>query len=154
MGIPRSVIGTRFTPITVMIERGRLAFFARAIGETDPIYTDVLAARAVGHPDLPVPPTFLFGMLMEGPNPFEWISELGIDLRYLLHANQSFNYFSMAYAGESLTFRPTITDVFEKRGGALEFICREIPVVRTGGEQVATLTETLVVRHPELEVVR
>ncbi len=40
------------------MERGRLRMFAAAIGETDPIYTDVEAARAAGHPDLPVPPTF------------------------------------------------------------------------------------------------
>ena len=40
--------------------RGRLRFFAKAIGETDPVYTDDAAARDAGYPDLPAPPTFLF----------------------------------------------------------------------------------------------
>ncbi|MDO8773368.1 MAG: MaoC family dehydratase N-terminal domain-containing protein [Burkholderiaceae bacterium] len=48
--------GTSLLPI----ERQRLRFFARAIGETDPVYTDVEAARAAGYADLPAPPTFLF----------------------------------------------------------------------------------------------
>ena len=146
------MIGLQIAPITVTIERGRLIFFARSIDQADPIYTDVSTAQAKGHRDLPVPPTFLFGMLLEGPEPFKWITELGIDLRYLLHASQSFSYYSMAYAGDSLTFFPTITDVFEKNGGALQFVSREIAVVRPDGEHVATLTEMLAVRHPELDV--
>ena len=43
------------------------AFFAAAIGETDPVYTDLDAARAAGHRDLPVPPTFLFASSWSGP---------------------------------------------------------------------------------------
>lgn len=154
MGIPKSAVGTQIPPITATVERGRLTFFAEAIGETNPIYTDVPAALAAGHPDLPVPPTFLFGLLLDGPDPTGWLVDLGIDLRYLLHGNQAFTYYSMAHAGDTLTFLPTITDVFEKRGGALEFVSRETCVVRPDGSLVAKLTETLVVRHPELEAVQ
>jgi MaoC dehydratase-like protein len=31
------------------------AIFARTIGQADPVYTDLAAARAAGHRDLPVP---------------------------------------------------------------------------------------------------
>ncbi|MFZ2965273.1 MAG: MaoC family dehydratase N-terminal domain-containing protein [Rhodoglobus sp.] len=151
MGIAKSAIGRRMPPITATIERGRLMFFAEAIGETNPLYTDVTVARAAGHPDLPVPPTFLFGLLLEGPDALGWMHEVGIDLRYLLHGNEAFTYHSMAHAGDTLTFSPVITDVFEKRGGALEFLSRESAVTRPDGTPVATLTEMIVVRHPELE---
>jgi hypothetical protein len=42
----------------------------------------------------------------------------------------------------------TITDVYEKKGGQLEFLVCETVVSRPGGELVATLAETIVVRHP------
>ena len=82
---------------------GRLRFFAKAIGETNPVYTDVDAAQAAGHRDLPVPPTFLFGIELDSPDPFGWLSGIGVDLRRVLHGEQSFTYHSPAYAGDVLT---------------------------------------------------
>ncbi|MFM0394933.1 FAS1-like dehydratase domain-containing protein [Paraburkholderia phytofirmans] len=43
---------------SVEVEKGRLLFFAKAIGETYSVYTYMAAARATGRPSLPVPPTF------------------------------------------------------------------------------------------------
>ena len=43
-------------PVPFDVERGRLRFFARTIGLTDPVYFDVEAARGPGHRDLPAPP--------------------------------------------------------------------------------------------------
>lgn len=58
--IDRKWIGHELPPSVLPIERSRLQFFAKAIGETDPVYTDAAAARDAGYPDLPAPPTFLF----------------------------------------------------------------------------------------------
>ncbi|MCO4253344.1 MaoC family dehydratase N-terminal domain-containing protein [Pseudarthrobacter sp. MDT3-9] len=138
--------------MTAVIERGRLAYFAKAIGESDPIYSDIEAAQADGHPDLPVPPTFLFGLKLDVPDPFGWIEELGVDMHFLLHGKQAFTYRSMLYAGDTVTLTPTIIDVYEKKGGSLEFIVCATEVTRADGVAVATLEETLVVRHPGLEI--
>jgi hypothetical protein len=146
--VPVTAIGSAQPAVTVRVERGRLRFFAQAIGETDARYLDVDAARAAGDPDLPVPPTFLFGLRLDAPEPFRWLADLGVDMRYVLHGAQRFDYHRMAYAGDELVFAPRITDVYAKRGGALEFIVRSIDVTRDG-EPIATLTETIVVRHPE-----
>ena len=43
--LDRSFIGHKFDAHTVEIEKGRLRFFAKAIGETNPIYFDEAAAR-------------------------------------------------------------------------------------------------------------
>jgi hypothetical protein len=43
--IDRKHIGTTLPKATLEIEKGRLRFFAKAIGETDPIYTDEAAAQ-------------------------------------------------------------------------------------------------------------
>ena len=52
-------------PFTATVERGRLRFFARVVGLDDSEFTSLERARAAGHPDLPVPPTFLFGLELE-----------------------------------------------------------------------------------------
>ena len=150
MAIPESAVGTVFPPLSAVIERGRLRFFAEAIGEHDPRYTDLDAARAAGYPDLPVPPTFMFGLKLDGPESFNWLEDLGVDLRFILHGSQKFSYDRMAFAGDELLLEPRISDSYVKRGGALEFIVVDTTVTR-GAEQIATFTETIVVRHPELE---
>jgi acyl dehydratase len=146
MPIPDSAVGTELPTVSVDVERGRLRLFAEAIGETDPVYTDPAAARAAGHPDLPVPPTFLFGLEMEGPDPFGYLTDLGVDLRRVLHGEQGFTYHSVAHAGDHLTFRPRITDVYRKKGGALEFLVKRTDVTRADASPVAALTNVIVVR--------
>ena len=64
--IDTSVIGQHTARTTVQIERGRLRLFAKVLGQDDPVYSDLAAARAEGHPDLPVPPTFLMGLEVDG----------------------------------------------------------------------------------------
>ncbi|TDD52428.1 MaoC family dehydratase N-terminal domain-containing protein [Saccharopolyspora elongata] len=148
MAIDPAVIGKRLPEIEAEIEPGRLQQFAAAIGETDPIYTDRSAARAAGHPDLPVPPTFLFGLTLQGPDSFGFIADLGVDLRHVLHGEQGFTYHSTAHAGDTLVLRPVITDVYAKKNGKLEFVVRETAVTRDDGSAVADLKEVLIVRHP------
>ena len=57
--IDRRHIGTQMPPFTVDVEASRLRFFAKATGQTDPVYSDEASARAAGHPGLPVPPHLL-----------------------------------------------------------------------------------------------
>lgn len=145
MVIPPSAVGSSTPPVTVTVERGRLRLFAKGTGQTDPLYVDVETARAQGHRDLPVPPTYLFGLELEQPDPFAWLRELGVDLNAVLHGSQSFSYDALAHAGDELTVQSTITDVYEKRGGALQLIERRSLITRAG-LPVATLDQTVVIR--------
>ncbi|MFE5585504.1 MaoC family dehydratase N-terminal domain-containing protein [Kitasatospora sp. NPDC056531] len=136
-------------PITVEVERGRLRFFAKATGQTDPVYTDVDAAGRADHRDLPVPPTFFFSLELEAPDPFAYLAALGVDLRRVLHGEQAFTYHRPAYAGDKLTLRPRIVDVYSKKGGALDFLVKRTDVHR-GTELIAEAQSVLVVRNPEV----
>jgi acyl dehydratase len=148
MRVDRSIVGRRFPPHPVDVERGRLRFFALATGQADPAYSDLDAARRAGHPDLPVPPTFLFCLEMERPDPWGFVAELGADLRTILHGGQSFEYHATAHAGDRLTFATVISDVYEKKGGALTFVARTTDVTRAGSP-IARMTGTVVLRDPE-----
>jgi len=137
------------TPVVVVAERGKLRSFAAATGQTDPIYSDIDAARAAGHPDLPIPPTFYFSLELVRPDPFDWIAALGKDLNRVLHGEQSFEFHAMAYANEPLTLTSRIVDVESKRGGALELITKRTEVTR-GSAPIATGTSVIVVRNGAL----
>jgi len=150
MSISTSVIGQELPAVHTTIERGRLRFFAESIGERNPVYTDLDAARDAGYPDLPVPPTFLFGVKLDSQDPLGWITDLGADPRFVLHGTQRFEYERMAFAGDELVLRPRISDLYEKRAGALEFLVVSTVVTR-GAETVALLNETIIIRHPEQE---
>ncbi|MBJ8340200.1 MaoC family dehydratase N-terminal domain-containing protein [Antrihabitans sp. YC3-6] len=148
MALDTTIIGTTFPGTELTLDAGRLRFFAKAIGETNPIFTDPEAARAAGHRDIPAPPTFFFSIELENPNPFGWAADLKIDLRYVLHGEQRFVYHSTAYPGDTLTATSTISDIYSKKGGALDFIVKDTAVTRADGSAVADLTTIIVVRNP------
>ena len=145
--IDRRHIGHTMAPFTVPVEAGRLRFFAKATGQADPVYTDPAAARDAGHRDLPVPPTFLFCLEMEGPNAGALRELLGLDYRRLLHGEQRFSYHAMACAGDQLRFEQRIEDIYDKKGGALEFVVRLTRVTNQHGVLVAELRSTTVQRN-------
>lgn len=142
----KSLIGEKLGVRSVDVEKGRLRFFAKAIGETSPIYTDEAAAQAAGHRSLPVPPSFLKCLEGEGRDLTSVLELVKFDLGRILHAEQSFTYHAMAYAGDTLTFDGVIADVYEKKGGALQFVVFEYRVTNQNGEHIADIRSSLVQR--------
>lgn len=134
-------------PYEVLIEKGSLRFFSKATGQSNSVYTDEAAARAAGHPGLPVPPTFLFCLEIESPDPAAISNLLGMDYRKLLHGEQGFTFHRMAYAGDVLRFEQRIEDIYDKKGGKLEFVVRKTRISNQRGEHVADLRAVTVLRH-------
>jgi acyl dehydratase len=145
--IDRKYIGHTMPVYSATADNHRLRFFAKAIGQTDPIYIDERAAQAAGHPNLPIPPTFLLCLEGESPDPSALRDLLGLDYKRLLHGEQSFTYHRMAYAGDTLTFEQRIDDIYDKKGGALEFVVRNTRVTNQRAEHVADLRAVLVMRN-------
>jgi hypothetical protein len=146
--IDRNFIGREYPPLISEVEKGKLRFFAKATGATNPIYFDESAAKAAGHRTLPAPPTFGFSLSLDKPDPFDWLIELGVDMASVLHAEQRINYNgSLIYAGDVITLTERITDIYEKRDGALEFIVRESTLCNQLDEMVGTMISTIVIRN-------
>ena len=141
-----TLVGTSQPEITVQVERGRLEMFARAIGETDPVYLDPGAARAAGHPDLPAAPTALFGLDLERSDTLGFLAGHGVDLTKVLHGEQRFTYHREVHAGDTLTFRSEFVDCYTRNNGALEFLVRRTTVARDQ-ELVAELESVSVIRN-------
>ena len=145
--IDRKHLGRVSEPHTVDIEKGRLKFFAKAIGETNPIYTDEAAARDAGHRELPAPPTFAWMLDMEAADFLPVVGLLDLDIARILHGSQEFEYFGQIYAGDNITVNSRITDIFDKKGGALEFMIIENTYTNQNGDVVGKVTNTLVYRN-------
>ena len=145
--IDKKWIGHELPDSVMTIERSRLQFFAKAIGETNPVYTDVAAARAAGYADLPAPPTFLFGAELDSGASDRLVADLGIPFANLLHGEQRFTYHHPACAGDKVTVRSKVTDVYAKKGGALEFVVKSSRATNEAGVLLAEMCTVLVYRH-------
>jgi acyl dehydratase len=145
--IDRKWIGHRFPPSELALERGRLRFFAKAIGETDPVYTDVDAARAAGYSDLPAAPTFLFAAELDSGANGRMLELLEIPLQKVLHGEQGFTYHRPACAGDVITVHASLTDIYDKKNGALEFVVKAAEARNQRNELVAELRTVLVCRN-------
>lgn len=144
--IDRSLIGTQEAERRILVERGPLAFFARVVGSSDPTHTDVEAAQAAGYRDLVAPPSYVFTLSSLAETDAPWVERLGVDLAKILHAEQRFEHHGPIHAGDTVAFRSEIKNVYEKKGGALEFVERETAAY-VGDELRAKMLTVLVVRH-------
>ena len=141
--LDRQHIGKQLRRVTRTVEAGRLRFFLDVIGEKadDPGDEPGSALR--------VPPTYLFCLEMMGdPDPLDWLKALGVNLLYILHGEQRFDYHAPAFAGDRLSFAPSIADIYDKKGGALQFIVKHTEVRNQHDARIATLVSTVVVRDP------
>lgn len=140
-------IGHETAESVLVIDRTRLKFFAKAIGETDPIYTDVGAAHAAGYVDIPAPPTFVFVAEMDSGAIGQVLQDLQIPLAKLLHGEQSFTYHGTVCAGDTVSVRSRIDDIYVKKGGALEFVVKTSSATNQHGQLVAEMRSVFVCRN-------
>jgi acyl dehydratase len=145
--IDRKHIGKVLPKSVLEIEKGRLRFFAKAIGETNPIYTDEAAAKAAGYPSLPAPPTFLFTAELDANTLMPSLQEMGVSLSRVLHGEQRFDYLAPVCAGDTITVESKFTDIYEKKNGALEFLVKESFATNQHGKPVAKIRSVVVVRN-------
>jgi len=145
--IDRKFIGLELPPRVIEVEKGAIRSFARAIGDLDPVFTDESAARAAGYRSLVAPPTFAFCLNMMASDQFTFMRMLGVDPRRVLHGEQSFTYHATICAGDVLTFHLKCADIYERKGGALEFVVHETRVTDADGGRMVDLRGVIVVQH-------
>jgi len=158
--IDRKHIGKTLGSHIVTIRTDNLRRFARATGQNNPLYLEEGYARAMGHPALPVPPTYLFCLDFMQADPYAWLFDMGVNQHDLLHAGQYFLYHSPLYAGENVKISSRIADIYDKTGrksGTLTFIIKETLVTTTTDTRdrlrltsrgkIAEMRSTFAVRH-------
>jgi acyl dehydratase len=126
------------------VTRNDIRRFALAIGDSNPAYLDPEAAKALGHPDVVAPPTFLISASTGEPGGgFITDPELGLNYAMVVHGEERFEFHRPVYAGDVLDTVTTIADIRDAGRNELMTLVSE---VSSNGERVATVTNTIVSR--------
>jgi len=109
-------IGMTFEEFTFTIERGKIREFAKAIGDDNPIYYDIEAAKKAGFRDIPIPPTFPTVIEMWAGADFDQLIQLlNLNPLKVLHGEQKYEYFGDICAGDEITGRTTVINAENKK---------------------------------------
>jgi acyl dehydratase len=145
MAINRAYVGRVFPPSEPYeVSRVKIAEFADAIGEANPVYRDAAAAQAAGHPDVIAPPTFAIVISMAASGAAMADPDLGLNYAMVVHGEQRFTYARPLAAGDVVTAQPTITEIRDAGRNVMLTTSTEIRTVT--GELVCTASSTLVER--------
>ena len=145
--INTSVVGKKYPPYPVTVERGRIKDFARAIGDLNPFYLDDRVGAASAWGDIIAPPTFAVTFRDE-TDPGALFRDLGVDVSRVLHGEQEFEQHRPITPGETFLCRSKIVDIYEKTGrtGPMVFVVRETAIIDRTNEIVATMRSVTVIR--------
>ena len=145
MAINREYAGRRFEPSDPYeVSRVKIAEFAHAIGDQNPIYRDRDAAQAAGFRDVVAPPTFAIVISMVGSSVALADPGLGLNYAMVVHGEQSFSYVRPLVAGDVVTTQTTITDI--RDAGRNTLLTNTTEFRTLDGELVCTAHSTLVER--------
>ncbi len=139
-----SAVGKTYAPVIYAVGREKVREYARAVGETNPLYFDVEAARAAGHADVVAPPMFAVVYSSPAVTPAMFDPELGIDFARVVHGGQELAWGPLVVAGDEVTTTATVKDVSER--GGMGFFIFEAVSENQRGETVCTGTWTIIVR--------
>jgi acyl dehydratase len=145
MALDRDLVGRSYPPSAVYeVGRGKIAEFATAIGEDDPVYRDPEAARAAGYPDVIAPPTFAIALTLEAANVVLSDPQVELDYSRVVHGEQRFTHHRPIRAGDRLVATTTIEAVRAVAGN--DMLTTRVDVATEDGEPVCTATSMLVAR--------
>lgn len=145
--IDRKFIGLESEERFADVEKGQLRLFAKATGETNPIFFDEVAAKTAGYPAIPAPPTFAFCLASLAPLVKGSLRDMGVPIEKVLHGEQHFTYHKQIFAGDRVTLKTKVIDIYDKKGGALEFVVTDTTSHNQRGELCVTARNIAVVRH-------
>jgi len=126
------------------VSRVKIAEFATAIGDANPVYRDRAAAQAAGHPDVIAPPTF--PIVISAASSASALADPGLNLNYamVVHGEQRFEYSRPLVAGDVVTAQLTISRIRDV--GKMSMMTTATEIRTVDGEHVCTSHITLVER--------
>jgi acyl dehydratase len=142
MAVDKSVIGHSTGKSTLVVERGPLSAFAKAVKDDNPIYYNPAAARAAGFRAIPAPPTYGFVVSYWGGFPeiqptedptggrniiMEVVGGLLKTGGVLLHGEEEFTYHRAILTGDVLICEGKVVDLYEResKGKTMTFLVTE-----------------------------
>jgi acyl dehydratase len=142
--VNQSAIGKRYPPFEYEVGKEKIAEYARAVGEDNPVYFDREEAKQAGFRDVPAPPMFAVVYSAGSVAPGMLDPDVGINLAMMVHGAQEFVWGEPVCSGDVITTEASVKDISEKRG--LGFYVFESVSRNQDGQEVARGTWTNIVR--------
>src|SRR6266704_4918020 len=102
MAVKTSAVGKSYPPSMYLVGREKVREYALAVGETDPVYLDVEAARAAGYADVVAPPMFAVVYSAPAVGPLIFDPEIELNFAMMVHGGQEFVWDSPVVAGDEI----------------------------------------------------
>lgn len=154
----KSKLGMEFPPYSIRVEKNKIAEFAAAVAQKDDtdhirdIYRDEDAARKAGYGGIPVPPTYPTSFVFwTGGGLLGTVNGVGADLSKLLHSEEDYEYFTPICAGDTLTRKMKVVEMYERgkkerKGWYAEITVLQTDVFNQRGELVIRARTTFIER--------
>jgi acyl dehydratase len=139
-----SVVGKLFEPVTYAVGREKIREYAKAVGEMNPLHSDLEAARAAGYADVVAPPMFAVVYTSPAISSAFFDDAVGMDFSRMVHGAQEFSWGPLVVAGDEITTEVEVADVSQR--GGMGFYVFESRSDNQNGERVCTGTWTCIVR--------
>ncbi len=146
----RSMIGMATEPVIMEVERGAIRRYADAIGDPNPLFSDVEYARNSRYGEVICPPGF-FGWPLKRGGMMELLGTIGgalfrAGVPRILDGGVDYEFFLPIRAGDILTSHGKFADFREREGrtGKMLFITMETTYLNQNGDLVAKARSTLI----------
>jgi len=152
----KSKLGMEFPPYSLRIEKNKIAEFAAAVAQKDDTeqikksYRDEEAAKKAGYENIPIPPTFPTSFVFwTGGGLMGTVNGVGADLIKLLHSEEEYEYFAPICAGDVLTRKMKVIEMYERgkkerKGWYAEITVLQTDVTNQRGELVLRARTTFI----------
>ena len=144
MPVNQAAIGKRFPPFEYEVGKEKIAEYARAVGEDNPVYFDRDKAKEAGFRDVPAPPMFAVVYSSGAMGPAIFDPDVGINFAMMVHGGQEFAWGEPVCAGDVITTEVSVKDISEK--GGMGFYVFESVSRNQDGQEVVRGTWTNIVR--------
>lgn len=133
----KKMVGKETPPEVFEVEKGHIRKFAEAIGDPNPLYRDEQYARKSRHGGIIAPPTFLMddGTITFADN----LMKISKPEKGFLNGGIQIEYYKTMKAGDVITTRAKLADVYQKQGkaGTMIFMAVDVSFTNQEGELVA-----------------
>ncbi len=144
MALNQSLKGKEYQEVSFTVERDRVVQFADAIGEDNPLFRDIDAAKSRGYGEQLAPPTFVTVMQIMTSGQVVLDQDLGLNYALVVHAEQEYQWHRPVQVGDVLSAVPRIADIYAK--GSNEFLVIEADIKDPSGQTVVLARTTLLSR--------
>ena len=144
VALNQALKGKEYGEVRLPVVREQVLQFADAIGEDDPVFRDVEAARAAGFPEQLAPPTFVTKMQIMSSGQVVVDPELGLDYSRVVHGEQEYVWHRPVVVGDVLIGVPRIADIYAKKSN--EYLVIEAEIRDDRGGLVVVGRSTLISR--------